>query len=93
MELTKFEKVMLWAIAILERIKDWFLKLYPVLAVFFATVYTIGIIGKHSRNLATADDFTITIIVAVVLTIVSLLYVILFLREKLREERLNRWIR
>ena len=93
MELTKFEKVMLWAIAILERIKDWFLKLYPVLAVFFATVYTIGIIGKHSRNLTTADDFTITIIVAVVLTIVSLLYVILFLREKLREERLNRWIR
>ena len=93
MELTKFEKVMLWAIAILERIKDWFLKLYPVLAVFFATVYTIGIIGKHSRNLTTADDFTITIIVAVVLTIVSLLYVILFLREQLREERLNRWIR
>lgn len=93
MELTKFEKVMLWAIAIMERIKDWFLKFYPVLAVFFATVYTIGIIGKHSRNLTTADDFTITIIVAIILTIVSLFYVILFLREKLREERLNRWIR
>lgn len=93
MELTKFEKVMLWAIAIMERIKDWFLKFYPILAVGFASVYTIGIVGKHSRNLTTADDFTITIIVAIILTIVSLLYVILFLREKLREERLNRWIR
>lgn len=93
MELTKFEKIMLWVIAIIERIKDLFLKVYPIIAVGFALIYTIGIVGKHSRNLTTADDFTITIIVAAILTIVSLLYVILFLREKLREERLNRWIR
>ena len=93
MELTKFEKIMLWVIAIIERIKDLFLKVYPIIAVGFALIYTIGIVGKHSRNLTTADDFTITIIVVIILTIVSLLYVILFLREKLREERLNRWIR
>lgn len=93
MELTKFEKVMLWVIAIAERLKDLFLKFYPILAVGFASVYTIGIVGKHSRNLTTADDFTITVIVATVLTIISLIYVISFLREKLREERLNRWIR
>lgn len=93
MKLTKFEKIMLWAIAIIERIKDLFLKVYPIIAVGFALIYTIGIVGKHSRNLTTADDFTITIIVAIILTIASLLYVILFLREKLREERLNRWIR
>lgn len=93
MELTKFEKVMLWVIAIIERIKKLFLRFYPILAVGFASVYTIGIVGKHSRNLTTADDITITIIVAIVLTIVSLLYVILFLREQLREERLNRRIR
>lgn len=93
MELTKFEKIMLWVIAIIEWIKDMFLKVYPIIAVGFALIYTIGIVGKHSRNLTTADDFTITIIVAIILTIVSLLYVILFLREKLREEQLNRWIR
>lgn len=93
MELTKFEKIMLWIIAIEERLKDLFLKVYPIIAVGFALIYTIGIVGKHSRNLTTADDFTITIIVAIILTIASLLYVILFLREKLREERLNRWIR
>ena len=93
MELTKFEKIMLWVIAIIEWIKDLFLKVYPIIAVGFALIYTIGIVGKHSRNLTTADDFTITIIVAAILTIASLLYVILFLREQLREERLNRWIR
>lgn len=93
MELTTYEKIMLWIMAIAERLKDLFLKVYPIIAVGFALIYTIGIVGKHSRNLTTADDFTITTIVATILTIVSLLYVILFLREKLREERLNRWIR
>ena len=93
MELTKFEKVMLWVIAIAERLKDLFLKVYPISAVGFASVYTIGFVRKHSLNRTTADDITITIIVAIALTIISLLYVILFLREQLREERLNRWIR
>lgn len=93
MELTKFEKIMLWVIAIIERIKDLFLKVYPIIAVGFALIYTIGIVGKHSRNLTTADDYRITVIIAIALTIISLLYVILFLREQLREERLNRWIR
>lgn len=93
MELTKFEKIMLWVIAIIERIKDLFLKVYPILAVGFASVYTIGFVRKHSLNRTTADDYRITVIIAIVLTIISLLYVILFLREQLREERLNRWIR
>lgn len=93
MELTKFEKIMLWVIAIIERIKDLFLKIYPIIAGCFALVYTLGFVRKHSLNRTTADDYRITIIIAIALTIISLLYVILFLREQLREERLNRWIR
>lgn len=93
MELTKFEKIMLWVIAIAERLKDLFLKVYPITAVCFAVIYTLGFVRKHSLNRTTADDYRITVIIAIALTIISLLYVILFLREQLREERLNRWIR
>lgn len=93
MELTKFEKIMLWIIAIAERLKDLFLKIYPIIAGCFALVYTLGFVRKHSLNRTTADDYRITVIIAIALTIISLLYVILFLREQLREERLNRWIR
>ena len=93
MQLTRFEKIMLWVIAIAERLKDLFLKVYPTLAVGFASVYMIGFVRKHSLNRTTADDYRITVIIVIALTIISLLYVILFLREKLREERLNRCIR
>lgn len=93
MKLTKYEKIMLWVIAIVERIKDGFLRFYPTLAIGFSILYTIGFAAKHSRNLTTMDDLSITVVIAIIITILTLVYIILFLREKLREARLKRWIR
>lgn len=93
MKLTRYEKIMLYVIALTEKLKDWYLRFYPTLAIGFAILYTIGIVGKHSRNLTTMDDLSVTVIIATIITILTLFYVILFLREKLRETRLKRWIR
>lgn len=93
MELTKFEKIMLWVMAIAEKIKEYFLRSYPAIALIFSFVYVYGLFEKMSRHKDVASDFQITLIFAIALTVLTLIYIILLLREKLREARLKRWIR
>lgn len=86
MELTTYEKIMLWIIAITEKVKEYFLKFYPKLALGFSILFTYGIVGGLDRNRITANDFHNIICVAVGLTILTLIYFIVLLLSKLKGE-------
>lgn len=86
MELTTYEKIMLWIMAITEKIKEYFLRFYPKLALGFLILFTYGTIGGLDRNKLTANDFHNIICVAVGLTILTLIYFIVLLLSKLKGE-------
>lgn len=86
MELTTYEKIMLWIMAITEKIKEYFLRFYPKLALGFLILFTYGIIGGLDRNKLTVNDFQNIIFVVVGLTILTLIYFIVLLLSKLRGE-------
>lgn len=84
MQLTKYETVMLYIIAVLEKLKAIFLKVYPTAAVIFSIIYAYGLIGGLDRNRVTTADFYNAVYIAVGLTILTLIYLVLSLREKIR---------
>ena len=86
MKLTRFESAMLWVIAIADKIERAFLKVYPTTAILFSIVYAYGLIGGLDRNRISTADFYNAIYVAIGLTILTLLYLVLSLRKKLRGE-------
>lgn len=86
MKLSKFETIMLWIIAVTEKVKAAFLKVYPTTAILFSIVYAYGLIGGLDRNRISTTDFYNAIYVAIGLTILTLLYLVLSLRQKLRGE-------
>lgn len=86
MELTLCETIMLWVIVIIEKLKEWFLRFYPKIALTFSTLYAYGIIGGLDRNKMSTSDFYTTIYIAVGLTILTLIYFIVLLLSKLKGE-------
>ena len=86
MELTTYEKIMLWIMAIMEKIKELFLRFYPVIALIFSIVYVYGLFEKMSRHKDVASDFQVTFYLAIGLTISTLIYFIVLLLSKLKGE-------
>ena len=85
MQLTKYETIMLYVMAITDLLKRAFLKAYPIIAIGYSTIYTFGFIGYTQRHIVIKmSDYQNAVVTAVVLTILTLFYLVLTLREKLR---------
>lgn len=81
----KFETAFIYAMAAIDIIKRLYMKLFPPAAVIFVFVYVIGLAGSSDRGMLTKSTFTTTIIVALIFTVLTLLYFIGELKEGRRK--------
>lgn len=77
------ENLILWAMALWERFKEWYFKLFPAVAILFAITYAIGIAGTADRGFLSVKDLPSVIIVCLIFTVLVMHYVICYLRHEL----------
>lgn len=83
MKLTRYEMIMLWVMAIVDLLKRIYLKIYPVLAIGFATIYTYGFISYSQFHYIKSSDYVKAVITATCLTILTLVYLVLLFKDQL----------
>jgi hypothetical protein len=86
--MNKAENVFIFLMAGVDLVKRIYLKLFPPAAVIFAIIYVAGLAGTSDRRAERPGNATEVIIVALVFTILALLYIIGELKEK--EDRRGR---
>jgi hypothetical protein len=80
MELTTYEKIMLWIMAIIEKIKEYFIRFYPSLAFVFSLIFAYAIARNY--DLHNSINWAKVFLTAWIFTMITLLWVILSRKEK-----------
>lgn len=80
--LSKYETVMLYVMAVVDCIERFFVRCFPTACIMFIVLYAYGIVGSMEQDRSV--DFQSIIAVAVVLTVLGLIYNLLILKNHIR---------
>lgn len=80
------ENIILALLGFWERVKEWYIKWFPSLAVAFAVLYAYGLFGSSDKGLLSTSDVPYIMLTVAWFTIFVMIYIVVLLKDKLNSK-------